>query len=140
MRDLKLRLRRRTSIIEELRNAYLRDVVALKHVVYDVCSAGESEAILKQHLEHLPTVDLRDPLILHGPKDGEFRVVPCENCGGKIDIVFNDSDLVKKLKERITHYKSQEQNLRLQVATTETTLEKNRREMEMMKISHGDEV
>ena len=58
-RDLKSRLKRRTNIIEELRRAYLKDVVALKHIVGEVISETENEAVVNQYLHHIPSVDLR---------------------------------------------------------------------------------
>lgn len=123
VRDLKARLKRRTHIVEELRKSYLKDVVALKHVVEEVLTDSENEMVNKQYMHHIPSIDLRDPLILHGPKEAEFRLKPCDNCGGCIDIVINDNELVKRLKNRIEDYKIQENTFRLHIAKIEQQIE-----------------
>lgn len=73
IKDLRRRLVRRMAIVDEIRKAYLRDVVSLKHVIEDILDPHERELILHQYIRHLPTADIREVLKIHGPHKGEIR-------------------------------------------------------------------
>ena len=78
VRQLRHRLIRRTSVIEEIRKYYLRDIITMKHVIKDVLNHSEREAAWKQYEVNLPSLDLKQALTLHAPSKCEFQVKPCE--------------------------------------------------------------
>lgn len=89
---LKKRLLKRTKMLEDMRNAYLKDVVALKNILDNVVSGSEKQKILEQYHSNIPSLDMRDSLKLFGPKDGWLKINACETCGGHVEITIKDSD------------------------------------------------
>ncbi len=140
VKELKARLNRRNRVLEDVRVAYLKDVVTIKHWIHQVLSESEKLEVFRQVEQNLPSVDLTEPLILHAPKDAEFRVKPCESCGGRMDIVINDNALVSKLKSQLAAQRELEESFRLQVATSEALVEKLTKESMESRRSHEEEV
>lgn len=101
VRDLEKRIQRRTLLVDTLRTAYLKDVVTLKHVLMDVLTSEERRAAVSEYNSRLPSVDLRRPLQLYGPKDAELRVLPCAACGGVVDVTMHDSDAADRMQKAI---------------------------------------
>lgn len=137
---LKAVLFRRTNVIDEIRKAYLRDVVALKQVMNDVLKDGEREKVLHNYNAYIPSVDLRGPLHLHSPEEALFLVKPCESCGGQLDVIFSDSTRVNTLRNTVDALKAKEEQLRLTTATLETKLEIVERQLAAAEKSHTEEV
>jgi DNA repair exonuclease SbcCD ATPase subunit len=139
IKDLKRRLLRRAQITEEIRKAYLRDIISLKRVMHDVLDKSEREEILKIHDSHIPSLDMKEMLDLYGPKQSQMIVRPCETCGGHLEIVLNDAEKVVKLMKSIEHLKGREDKLRITIAGQDVRIDNiNAEKNEAFKL-HGDE-
>jgi hypothetical protein len=56
----RMRLWRRTMVLEEVRRAYLRDVVSLKHVLDRVLTTEERSQAVGQYIRQIPSADLKE--------------------------------------------------------------------------------
>ena len=140
IRQLRQRLVRRTSIIDEIRKYYLRDVVTIKHIMKDILTAREREQVLKVYDENLPSIDLTQALKLHAPTKCELQVAQCGECGGQLEIVMKDSDEVDMLKKTIMDCKDRESRFRIKLATLDAQIENTLREKAEGNKSHAEEV
>jgi hypothetical protein len=140
IRQLRHRLVRRTGVIEEIRKYYLRDIVTMKHVLKDVLVDSEREAAWKRYEEALPSLDLKESLMLHAPAKCEFRVKPCEMCGGQLELVTKDTDEVDYLKKIIKEGKDRENRWREKLAYLDVQVETANREKAETTKSHMEEV
>jgi hypothetical protein len=80
------RLNRRTRIIDDLRKAYLRDVVAVHRAIAEL--DAPTQARLKALLGTESLVDLSGPLRLFAPAETILEVKPCEACGGTLELTY----------------------------------------------------
>lgn len=128
VRQLRARLIRRTNVIDEIRKFYLRDVVTLKHVLNDVLSGSEKEEVWREYESTIPSINLKQMLKLHAPTGGEFKISPCEKCGGQLEIVMKDTDEVEKLKKVLSESKDRENRWREKLANLDVQIEEATRE------------
>jgi hypothetical protein len=99
---LKVALLRRNDVIESLRTAYLKDVLALKTVINNVLKDDkERELILSTYNAYIPCVDLTAALPLHGPQNAFFKLNACDSCGGCVEVKILDADQVTKLRQQL---------------------------------------
>ena len=138
--DLKRRLLRRTLIINEIRTAYLKDVVILKNILTQLLTPQEHNIILTQYLKSIPSADLREVLTLHGPKEGEFRINPCDHCGGTIDIVIHDHKELIKLRELLINNNRKQSLLKLEIATNDTIIDRLNNEKKQLILQFEQQV
>jgi hypothetical protein len=117
MKEYRERLYRRTKLMEEMRQSYLRDVVALKHVLTDVLNDTEKEDVMTQLNATIPSIDLRQALAPHAPQHSSFIIKPCEQCGGHLEVTLNVSERLQELTEALSTTKKNEHNLKLTLAT-----------------------
>jgi len=82
--SLKERLKRRNILIGTIREAYLKDVIELKTVMFGVLTESERLRVVSQWDAVIPSLDLRKPIELCAPAEAEFTHVPCEACGGQV--------------------------------------------------------
>ncbi|KAJ1420483.1 hypothetical protein B484DRAFT_130105 [Ochromonadaceae sp. CCMP2298] len=139
IRQLKARLIRRTSIIDDIRRYYLRDVVAIKHILGSLLVTSERQDVLRVYTENLPSLDLTEALRLHGPASCEMRVSKCGECGGQLEIVRKDSDEVEILKQIIVDCKDRESRFRIKLATLDAQIEDVTRYTAEAGKSHAEE-
>lgn len=123
-KELAFQLRKRTLIIEQLRKAYLRDVVAMKYIVNEVLVEEERRRVFDDWKDTVPSADLKDCLQLRSPYFGALTIAPCKKCGGTIEIVFSDIQKVKDLQGRVDTLVGRNELLRLMIATQEAQSEK----------------
>eukprot|EP01032_Pedospumella_encystans_P019774 gene19774-22480_t len=139
IRQLKQRLIRRTSIIDEIRKYYLRDVVTVKHILKDVLTTREHQQVLKMYDENLPSIDLKAALALHAPTKCEMQVSQCGECGGQLEIIMKDSNEVDMLKKTIIDCKDRESRFRIKLATLDAQIENATRERGESNKTHAEE-
>ena len=137
--QLRKRLKKRVGIISHIRNAYLKDVVTLKHVINDVLTNNERQEVMAQYNAYLPSVDLRQYLELHGPKNSKLTVKPCEECGGFMEIMLDVGDTVRNLEAHIQYQKEKEEKLRIKIAELDFLIEQEKNEKNNGARSHNDE-
>jgi hypothetical protein len=140
VRQLRARLIRRTGVIDEIRKFYLRDIVTMRHVLRDILTENEREAAWQQYESALPSLDLRQNLKLHAPARGEFKIRPCEKCGGELEIVMKDTDEVESLKRIISDSKERENRWRERLADLDNQIESALREKAESGKAHMEEV
>ncbi|CAN0569285.1 unnamed protein product, partial [Ectocarpus sp. 12 AP-2014] len=113
---VRLRLLRRSQIIDALRSAYVRDVVIVKNelmrksamtdeycrntVHMDTCF----DAIVQEYVaqggpdtditDAIPSLDMRPVLALFSPEDAFLRIESCAGCGGHLEIVTKETKRV----------------------------------------------
>jgi hypothetical protein len=139
VRQLRARLIRRTNVIDEIRKFYLRDVVTMKNVLNNFLSGSEKEAVWKEYDAALPSIDLKPLLKLHAPTGGEFKVKPCEKCGGQLEIVMKDTDEVERLKKVLNECKERENRWREKLATLDVQIEEALKEKAESGKGHQEE-
>lgn len=118
-KELEFQIKKRTLIVEELRKAYLRDVVAIKYMVSELLTDPEKKEVFDEWKETLPSADLKDALLLRSPFHGVLSVAPCAKCGGTINIQFSDIQQVKDLQSKVDSLNGRNELLRLMIATLE---------------------
>lgn len=137
---LKASVHRKTVVLEEMRKSYLRDVVTLKHIMNEVLASTERGEIMTQYNSRIPSINLKEPLMLFSPEETQFTVKPCESCGGHLDLLINDNSKVEKLKKTVESYKMREEQLRIKIATSDAMNEKTTSDADDANRSHAAEV
>ena len=140
VKNLRMRLVRRTEMISNIRSYYLRDVVTIKLILNDLLTDEERHIVMQQYMERLPSVDLTQALKLHAPQYAELQITPCEQCGGKMEIVIVDSLEVQRLNEQVGISKERESRFRGTLANLDAKLEEMTREKQKDNQSHQEEV
>jgi hypothetical protein len=134
------RLKRRADLISEIRKAYLRDVVTLKHVINEQLSKDERIEVVQSWKKMIPSIDIRQHLMLYGPKEASFDTIPCDSCGGSVELVHHDSSEIEELSKALSHMDKNKDDLRLIIATKGAQLENIQTKMENMESKHKEEV
>ena len=111
-KEYKLRLFRRTMILEDVRKAYLRDVVFLKQIMMEMFNDEERVAVMEQYQSMLPSLDMKQAFQPRAPELTTFKVKPCDLCGGHLEITINVSEELQELRSQIEHQKKVEERLR----------------------------
>lgn len=123
-REMKQKLLRRTELLELCRQSYLKDVIALKYALDKVITSEEKQMVLKQYTSQVPSIDLREPLQLYGPKKTTLLPIhKCETCGGWAELVISDSDEVDRLKAVVHTAKERENMLRINAVSMDARME-----------------
>lgn len=138
-KELEFQLKKRILIIDELRKAYLRDVVAVKYILNEVLDASEREKVLDGLRENVPSVDLKEPLLMRSPYHGALTIKPCKRCGGTLEVIFSDVQKVKDLQSKVDALVNRNDLMRLMVATLEAKIEKANAEAAEESKSHSEE-
>lgn len=138
-KELEFQLKKRIRIIDELRRAYLRDVVAVKYVMNEVLEESERRRVLDDLNDSVPSVNLKEPLLLRSPYHGALTIKPCKTCGGSLEVVFSDVQKVKDLQSKVDALVNRNDLMRLMVATLEANLEKVTSEAAEESKSHSEE-
>lgn len=107
---------KRSMVIELIKSAYLRDVVAMKNVMFNKLPVEVSDELIKEWKTSMPSVDLRQPLELHGPKSSHLTMKPCKKCGGVLDVEYHDSSKSERIERKLKKAYEMNEELRLSVA------------------------
>lgn len=134
------RLKRRADLIAEIRKAYLRDIVTLKHVMNEQLSKDERIEVVNTWKKMIPSVDIRQHLMLYGPSEASFDTIPCDSCGGSVELVHHDSSEIEELSKALSHMDKNKDELRLLIATKVAQLESIQEKMNQMESTHKEEV
>lgn len=134
------RLKRRANLIAEIRKAYLRDIVCLKHVINEHLSKDEREEVVHTWKKMIPSIDIRQHLMLYGPAEASFDTIPCESCGGSVELVHHDSSEIEELSKALSHMDKNKDELRLLIATRGAQLDSAQKKLQKLESSHKEEV
>lgn len=140
IKQLRTRLVRRTEMISDIRSYYLRDIVAIKHILNEHLSENERFKVMQQYMEGLPSIDLKKALRLYGPHNSEMQVVPCDQCGGRIEVVLIDSPEVERLNKLLQVANEREQRFRGTLAGLDAQVSDLKREKQEESKVHSEEV
>lgn len=134
------RLKRRTLLISEMRKAYLRDIVLLKHILHEYLTQNERESILLQWEKSIPSLDLRQHFMIYSPNESSLDVIPCETCGGSVEIVHHDSSEIQELSKALSHLDKNKNELRVLIAKKNLQIENLEAKSETEQRKHKEEV
>ena len=140
IKQLRMRLVRRTEMISTIRSYYLRDVVTIKLILNELLSDTERSIVMQQYMERLPSVDLKQALKLHAPHHSEMQIAPCELCGGKVEIIHIDSAEVNQLNDQLQISRQRELRYKATLAQLDSEVEMLKREKQNENKSHQEEV
>ncbi|CAB1105899.1 unnamed protein product [Ectocarpus sp. CCAP 1310/34] len=112
---VRLRLLRRSQIIDALRSAYVRDVVIVKNELMRKSAMTDEVEWVPRRWEYVaqggpgtditdavPSLDMRPVLALFSPEDAFLRIESCAGCGGHLEIVTKETKRVARLTKRIS--------------------------------------
>ncbi|OWZ14661.1 hypothetical protein PHMEG_00011828 [Phytophthora megakarya] len=134
---LRGKLSRRNQVLEVIRRAYYRDVIIIKeelrqsggklghmesktlrgeiprlqHMPSRIVTT-ESSGTIDGGLSSVPSVDLRDVLLLFAPSETVLQVHPCESCGGHLELVHGESKELKAARQEMARAAKGEQQMR----------------------------
>ena len=134
VQQLRDRLHNRNLMLDVIRKAYYSDIVLIRNCILnndrkDKNCKSKSElntftSELNPHRDEkkendfvssLPSIDLRTILPLFAPRDCGLCIKPCYTCGGQLEIVHNESEIIMQLRETCALLKSRQRNLSFQV-------------------------
>ena len=133
-KKLKHSVYKRSMVIELIKAAYLRDVVTMKHVMFNKLSTEQSDELIKEWKTSMPSVDLRKPLELHAPKSSHMIMKPCKKCGGVLDVEYHDSSKSERVERKLK--KAHEVNEQLRLSVTKQQHESARDEILKDQVRH----
>lgn len=115
--DLRARLDRRNLLLDTIRKAYHRDVIAVKEHLIDLSSRDLLPNNRDAHsfLSSVPSLDVRPALLLFAPQECELELRPCHTCGGQLEIIHRESSRIAQYKRAIELLQEKETELRCQV-------------------------
>jgi hypothetical protein len=138
---LRDRLQRRTDLINEMRKAYLRDIISIKSFLGEFClTTEERKELFYQWKSSVPTIDLRQHFMLYSPHETSLNMLPCEACGGSVEIVHHESSEIEALSKALSHTDKTKHDLKVVIATKTSQLESLEKKWEMESRKHRDEV
>jgi len=130
--ELRNRLGRRNALLDVIRKAYHRDVLAVKECLIDaqrkglVANPGSIDSLLDPSLASIPSIDLRETFRLFAPQECELRVRPCWKCGGRLEVIHRESARIVNFKHSIQSLEEKEKDLRLELVDTKVKAQEDR--------------
>jgi hypothetical protein len=116
-KSLVFKLYRRAGVIQEIKDAYLRDIIVMKNAMAEHLNKAGAQEVVALWNDSLPSIDLSKALALHAPTLSELKVKPCKNCGGSLDIEFHDSEKYNRIYAKVVKISGRNEELRLALAT-----------------------
>jgi hypothetical protein len=110
----KKRLKNRNILISEIRKAYLRDVVIIKNLLDEFLTAENKSHLFSQWKKCIPSIDLRQFFMIYAPEESSMDVIPCETCGGTLEIVHHDSSEIEKLAKEMAYQNKNKDELKVE--------------------------
>ncbi|KAL3808122.1 hypothetical protein ACHAXA_004976 [Cyclostephanos tholiformis] len=127
--ELRGSLHRRNHLLDVIRKAYHRDVLAVKEFLLDARLKG----LIANVEMSVPSIDLRETFRLFAPEGCELRIRPCWTCGGQIEIIHRESGCIVSLKRSIQLLEEREAHLRMELVDVKAkALEDRNRLIDMM--------
>lgn len=127
---MRKRLKRRNVLLDEVRKAYLKDVV----VVRDLLS--------RQECKPSTSLNLHPTLALYAPSECTFRVAhggKLDDYGGHVEIIHRESKRVAELSKRIEELLELEQESRYKAAKLEVQAQQDRSALNNQRSYNRDE-
>ena len=122
--DLRRKLVRRNELLDVIRRAYHRDVISIKEYLLDAEQKGLS-SIDTNALASLPSIDLRG-FLLFAPQECELNAIPCNECGGQLEIIHRESNRIVQYKNAIQQLEENEIDLRLELLNVKAQAKNDR--------------
>ncbi len=134
--ELRGKLARRNSLLNEIRKAYHRDVLAIKECLIDAQSRG---VVVHENLQSVPSIDLRDTFRLFAPQECELRIRPCWSCGGQFEIIHRESSRIVEFKHSIQILWEREKELCEELIGVKEKAQEDRLQLENVNDRHHEE-
>ncbi|EQC32425.1 hypothetical protein SDRG_10165 [Saprolegnia diclina VS20] len=103
---LRDQLHRRTQLLDDLRTAYMHDVIVVRDRLF-AHGLDPDEA-----LRALPSIDLTPHLPLFSPTNAALRISPCKACGGSVVMLRTDDEALKIAADKVAALEAQVGSLR----------------------------
>ena len=119
---LQERLDRRNLLIDSIRKSYHRDVLVVKEYLHNLKLNGNIPELetadfhngQEIDLKSIPSIDLKNQgFHLYAPEECELRLIPCFQCGGRLEVIHRESSRYMALKAKYD-------DLEIDVATLKT--------------------
>ncbi|OQR88606.1 hypothetical protein THRCLA_10211 [Thraustotheca clavata] len=107
---LEQRLVRRSALIDTIRHAYYHDVIVIKENL--AAKQANPNYNCDERIHALPSVDLRNTLPLFAPDQTYLRVLPCEKCGGTLELVHGETSELNLARSQCAQALKAEQNMK----------------------------
>ncbi len=137
---LRDRLKRRSELVNEMRKGYLRDIIALKLFIQEILTEDERLHLFENWKTSIPSLDLRQHLMLYSPHETSLNLIPCESCGGSIEIVHHESSELEALSKALSTTDRNKRELKVIIGTKVAQLESLEKKWEVEKRKQFDEV
>ena len=135
---------RGTDLIAQLRNAYLRDVVSVKQFIGQQMAESDQDIVYQKWQESIPSLDLSQHFMLYTPQEQSLAVIPCETCGGSLEIVHHDNEKLTILANDLERVKERARlkinEFGILIAQKNGEIEKLEEKMENSERTHRSEV
>ena len=105
--ELRGKLDRRNALLNVVRKAYHRDVLAVKECLidaerqYSIVHENNPDSSFALALHSVPSIDLRETFRLFAPHECELRIRPCWSCGGTLEVIHRESARIVEFKHSI---------------------------------------
>jgi len=103
--NLRERLEHRNQLLDIVRKAYHRDVFVIRDCLLRMRSGEPLESILRStsDLTSVSSIDLREQqgLFLFSPHECELKLKPCYYCGGRFEVIHNESSRISTLQANL---------------------------------------
>lgn len=124
---LQKRLKRRNNLLDEIRRAYMKDVITVARQMEKLEGADPSVAA---SLAALPSLDMRKTLTMFAPNECTWRIAhgssELDKVGGHIEVVHRESQRVVELTRLVEELRELEQEARLSSVHATLRAEKDR--------------
>lgn len=117
---LRRQLHRRNMMLDVLQQAYYRDVIVIKECLFrsqQQQQTNNNNVLLLQQLQTIPSADIRAAAAfdLFAPTECELRCKPCTQCGGTLEIVHKECEIIEMFKQQLSESRARENSLQLKV-------------------------
>lgn len=124
LENLRSHIKRRNQLLLSIRKCYLNDVVVMKEVINSVLKKHEREEAMAEYNSRLPSLSLKAYLDLYSPPECVLDVIPCETCGGHVEIIHRESNEMARLSKSLALTMKRDEELRVTNAEQSARLQK----------------
>ena len=131
--SMRKRLKRRNMLLDDVRTAYLKDVVVVRELLSRQSPAADKMTA---------SLNLRPTLALYAPSECTFRIAHGEGLdhyGGHLEVVHHESKRVVELSKRIEELLEAEQDSRFKAAKLDLRAQQDRLALISQRVSSRDE-
>ena len=119
-KNLLHRLNKRLRVIADMKSAYLRDIIAMKTIMANVLTANERASVMDEWKKAVPSFDMTQALSLFAPSNASLQTKPCDLCGGRLEVQFEDLNATANLRKEIQSLKARNERISIDMLKWQT--------------------